>query len=345
MKHLQKKTTEWGLDHPGVSAGAAYADLDNDGDLDLVVNNSNDYAGIYKNNNETLSTNNYLRIHLKGNAANERGIGAKVKLFCKGQQYYQEQSPVRGFQSSSDPVLNFGIGKNNLIDSVLVIWPNDNFQKLTNVKPNQTLTVKLTDAKEKWVYDTIVNAKQSLLLQTTLPGVQHHENAFSDFTVQGLLPNYLSRQGPCIEVADINKDGLEDFFMGGAKGQPSQIFIQNNNGGFSKKPEPALVKDSLSEDVAAVFFDADNDGDMDLYVGSGGYEFTENDAALQDRLYLNDGKGNFTKKENALPPMLTSKGCVKAADIDGDGDMDLFVGGRVVPGKYPVIATKLYSDQ
>ena len=150
------------MDQPGVSAGAAYADLDNDGDLDLVINNSNDYAGIYKNNNETLSTNNYLRIHLKGNAANERGIGAKVKLFCKGQQYYQEQSPVRGFQSSVDPVLNFGIGKNNLIDSVLVIWPNDNFQKLINVKPNQTLTVKLTDAKEKWVYDTIVNAKQSL---------------------------------------------------------------------------------------------------------------------------------------------------------------------------------------
>ena len=330
-----KKTREWGLITTRVAAGAAYADLDNDGDLDLVVNNANDYAGIYKNNNETLSTNHYLRIHLKGNAANERGIGAKVKLFCKGQQYYQEQSPVRGFQSSSDPILDFGIGKNNLVDSVIVIWPNDNSQKLVNIKPNQTLTLKLTDAKEKWVYDTIVNAKQSLLLQRALPDVQHHENAFSDFTVQGLLPNYLSRQGPCIEVADINKDGLEDFFIGGAKGQLSQIFIQNNNGSFSNKPEPALVKDSISEDVAAAFFDADNDGDMDLYVGSGGYEFMENDGALQDRLYFNDGKGNFTRKEDALPPMVTSKGCVKAADLDGDGDMDLFVGGRVVPGKYP----------
>ena len=330
-----KKTTEWGLDQKGVSAGAAYVDLDNDGDMDLVVSNTNEYAGIYKNNGEQLNKNNFLKIKLTGDKNNERGIGSKVSVYCNDKLYYQEQFPVRGFQSSVDPVLNFGLDKNQQIDSVIIVWPNDKMQKIQQVKPNQTLTLKLKDATLDWKFDSTETAKKYFKTAPSL-NFKHKENEFNDFTVQTLLLNYLSRQGPCMAKADINKDGREDIFIGGAKGQAGELFIELPDGSFINKPQPSFTKDVMSEDVAAEFFDADGDGDMDLYVASGGYEYSENDPALQNRLYFNDGKGNFTKKISALPQMLTSTGCVKAADIDGDGDMDLFVGGRVVPGKYPV---------
>ena len=329
-----KKTKEWGLDQPGVSAGAAYADLDNDGDMDLIVSNTNDFAGIYKNNSNEQLKNNFVKIKLQGDAKNGSGIGTKISLYSGNNKYYQEQFPVRGFQSSVDPVLNFGIGKAAVVDSIEVIWPNDKVQKFTNLKANQTLTVKQQEATGTWKYDTAVTVEKYLSASTLL-NFTHKENNFNDFTVQSLLPHYLSRQGPCMAKTDINNDKREDIFIGGAKGQASQIFIQMTNGSFSNKPEPSLAKDSVSEDVAAEFFDADGDSDMDLYVGSGGYEFAENDGALQDRLYLNDGKGNFSKADKALPKLFISTGTVKAADIDGDGDMDVFVGGRLVPGKYP----------
>lgn len=330
-----KKTKEWGMDKPNVSAGAAYADLDNDGDLDMVINNCNDYASIYKNNSERLVKNNFLKIKFQGGPGNEQGFGAKVTLYSNDNKYHQQQMPVRGFQSSVDPVLNFGIGQKSIIDSLVVIWPNDKMQTLKNVKANQTISINIKDAAATWVCNSIATESKYFTEQPAL-NFTHTENQFNDFTVQTLLLNYLSRQGPCMAKADVNKDGREDLFIGGAKGQSGQLFIQLANGKFTAASQPVLTRDALFEDVAADFFDADKDGDMDLYVASGGFEFNENDAALQDRLYLNDGKGNFIKKENALPLMLTSKGCVKASDIDGDGDMDLFVGGRVVPGKYPV---------
>jgi hypothetical protein len=329
------RSNEWGFSQKTVSSGTAYADLDNNGTMDLVINNINAPAGIYKNNSGTLLKNNYLKVKLAGDSKNTGGIGSKVKLYCGKQEFYQEEFPVRGFQSSVDPVLNFGIGKHTVIDSLLIIWPDDHMQILRNVKPNQVLTLKITDAHEKWNYDTTTHKHEMYFSTDTLNNMVHVENNFDDFTVQSLLPNYLSRQGPCLAVADVNKDGLDDIFFGGAKGQSSQLFIQNAEGTFTKKTEPAFLKDAASEDVAAEFFDADGDGDMDLYVGGGGYEFTENDPALQGRLYINDGKGNFSKKENAIPKMYISTGCVKAADINGDGKMDLFIGGRVIPGKYP----------
>jgi len=331
------KTKDWGLDQKSVSAGAAYADLNNDGAMDLVVNNTNDVAGVFKNNSEVLNKSHYLRVALHGNAKNSTGIGSKVKVFCKGQEYYLEQFPVRGFQSSVDQVLHFGLGDNTVIDSMIVIWPGDQMQKLLNVKVNQTLDLKLADATGKWVYDTTGKSAPGYLTSVTPPsGMQHRENNFNDFNLQPLLTNFLSKTGPCMAVADVNKDGLQDIFFGGSRNQAAQLFTQTVNGKFIALPQPAFKKDSMYAGSSSVFFDADNDGDPDLYIASSGYELGTNSPVLEDRLYLNDGKGHFTRSPIALPSMPFSKSCVRASDINGDGYTDLFIGGRVIPGKYPL---------
>lgn len=328
------KNIEWGLDKKGISSGAAYADLDNDGDMDLIVNNTNDYASVYKNNSETIEKNNYVKIRLKGNPENSYGIGSKVFVYAKGKKYFQEQVPVRGFQSSVDPVLNFGLGKNTAIDSILVVWPNNKSQKVKQIKVNQTVLFDLNNALDGNDFKPSP-LPETYFTNTSALNYTHLENQFNDFTIQTLLINYLSRQGPCMAKADLNRDGLEDLFIGGAAGQSGAIYLQTSSGGFSLKPSADIKADASGEDTAAEFLDVDGDKDMDLYVGSGGFEFQLDSDLLKDRIYINDGKGNFSKSTLSLPEMRISTGSVKSADIDADGDTDLFVGGRLVPGMYP----------
>ena len=336
--HFEQKMKDWGFDDPTVSQGTVYVDIDNDGDLDMVINNTEGVAGLYKNNSEQLIKNNYLRIHLKGEVQNSLGIGTKILLYAGGETYYQEQLPVRGFQSSVDPVLHFGLSNKLIIDSIVIIWPDDKTQILRDIKVNQTLSVNKQEALQLFQYPIQPFQKKLLEKKNDCISFTHHENNFNDFTVQPLLANYYTRQGPCMAVGDVNGDGLKDVFIGGAKDQPSSIFFQNTYGLFTPKFSPVINNDSLSEDVDAVLLDADNDNDLDLYVVSGGYEFIGSPPALNDRLYLNDGKGNYTKIENALPDFPANKSCVKPYDFDGDGDIDLFVGGTVLPGNWPSFA-------
>ena len=329
---FDKKNKDWGIGGDMVSSGAAYADLDNDGDMDLMVNNINEYATVYQNNSNTLLKNNYLKVKLLGDVKNALGIGSKVLVYAGGQTYMQEQMPVRGFQSSVEQILNFGIGKSSQIDSILVIWDDDKKQTLKQIKPNQMLMVKKSEASQVFVYQGITNEKLFTEQENNIK-FKHTEDQYNDFKSQILLPNMLSRSGPCLAKGDVNNDGLEDLFVGGASGQSGEVFLQQKSGQFTPKSQTIFKQDIASEDCGATFFDADNDKDLDLYVVSGGYEFSPNDANLQDRLYLNNGKGNFSKSQ--LPKESISGSCVRPADIDNDGDLDLFVGGRLIPQNYP----------
>src|SRR6266550_1917628 len=331
----------WGLAQPGFSNGATYADLNNSGALDLVVNRIDAPAAIYRNRSRELNKNHYLQVVLRGSGANTAGIGAKVVVRQGGTTQLLEQMPTRGFQSSADPRLHFGLGGSTTIDSLRVIWPDRRSQTLTNVAVDRTLTLSQQDAGGKGRQGRQGRQSDSTgepLFEDVTAGLgidfTHQENRFYDFHREPLIPHLLSSEGPALAVGDVDGDGRDDIYVGGAKWQPGQLFIQRRDGTFRASPQGAFQVDSLSEDVDAVFFDANGDGHPDLYVVSGGNEFEKDDAALQDRLYVNDGRGHFRRDSLALPRLSESGSCVVPGDWNGDGHLDLFVGRRVVSRPY-----------
>jgi hypothetical protein len=328
---------DWGLGDESYSNGTAYSDLDNDGDLDLIVNNVNQPAFIYRNN--TISENdlasNYLQFHLMGEGGNTAGIGAKINVYTESKHLVAEQSPVRGFQSSVSNVIHVGLGQIQTVDSIRVIWPDDRTQLLANIDVNRLVHLNQSLTRELYNYPVAAqsNVFFSDITSTTNVDFKHEDDEFIDFNNERLIPHYRSTLGPPVAVADVNGDGLDDFFIGNGLNQKGEIYIQSSTGNFMKKDIPALIEDRFNEDTDAIFFDANGDDYPDLLVTSGDGKNIGQNRVLMDRLYINDGNGNFVRS-NGLPPMFSNSSTVSSGDFDNDGDEDLFIGGLSVPGIY-----------
>ncbi|MCZ6693801.1 MAG: VCBS repeat-containing protein, partial [Bacteroidetes bacterium] len=328
---------EWGLDQVSFSTGAAYGDLDNDGDLDLVVNNINQEAFVYENKTEEFFHRNYLGVSLQGDGKNKRGIGAKVILEVGNNKILQEQIPTRGFQSAVDQKLIFGLDTTSVVDKLTIIWGDGRFQVLRHLPANQTVLLQQDEASGSYRYGTLQgNSLFEDLEEGTGLSFHHRENEFKDYSREYLIPHKLSTQGPKLAIGDINDDGREDIYICGAKNQAPGLFFQTSAGTFVESRQGSLQIDNVNEDTDAAFFDFDGDKDLDLYVTSGGNELTGRNFFLRDRLYVNDGVGRFSIVSGALPDIFANASCVSPADYDNDGDVDLFVGTRNIPGQYGI---------
>jgi len=327
----------WGLAQPGFSNGAAYVDLNNSGNLDLVVNNIDAPASIYRSYARERTGNSYLTVALRGTGENTAGIGAKVVARTGASTQLLEQQPTRGFESSVDPRLHFGLGKAARIDSLMVIWPDRKYQVLTDIAVNRILTLSQTDASGRYAQQKPSSQLFADATDRSGAAFKHTDDTFYDFNREPLMPHVVSTEGPRLAVGDVNGDGLDDFYVGGAKWQPGRLFIQQRDGTFRPTSQPSIAADSLAEDIGAAFFDANGDGFADLIVVSGGNEFWGKADALLPRLYLNDGHGEFRRARDALPDIFENGSCVAVGDFDGDGHPDLFIGSRVVSRAYGLI--------
>jgi len=330
------KSKDWGFSQPNFSNGAAYADLDNDGNIDLVVNNLNAPAGIFRNQLSSVKeTAGFLQLDLKGEGLNTFGYGAKITMYTGGKLQFFEQQPTRGFQSSVSHRVHFGIGNHQKADSLTVVWQSGKTERIYDIPVNQVMIVEEKNA-------SLRDFKKSPDLKTVFTRIQspidfrHEEYGFNDFKRQPLLLHMLTTCGPVIAMGDVNNNGLNDIFVGGTKGSPGKLFNQVTTGEFKESQGLDLSDDEGYTDADAVFFDATGDGNLDLYLASGGFhDYLSTDENLQDRLYLNQGGGKFIKSEDGLPGISSSASRVKPIDFDGDGLVDLFVGGRVIPGQFP----------